>query len=290
MASEIQPKLHSGGDVGDEEIARNFRTAKNEISTLQTLVSGSVSTTYNGTFSTFEDVQLGRHFEFTWTPADDTDDSVVVADFTTMHVNSSNGDMTGTSHGVASYIRMLIEGGGLIGQAFLNEDRVSIQDGTTIGSLVINKIVIETDAETDGSCSSLILNQLSDFSSTATWTTEILATDYQDPRAIIKTAGAIIVAPGSIGSTTKTMANIDSGKTWTALAGAGVTVTIPANLYPGWKADFVQGDANQITFAAGAGGVLLNKDSHTKTGGLYSVVTVEMIAAGVILLSGQTSA
>jgi hypothetical protein len=77
--------------------------------------------------------------------------------------------------------------------------------------------------------------------------------------------------------------------------GSGVTVTLPRDLPVGFFAYLEQGGAGQVTFAAGTGATLVNRQSHTKTAGQYALVSVFVRAndggqSAVWALNGDTGA
>lgn len=73
-------------------------------------------------------------------------------------------------------------------------------------------------------------------------------------------------------------------------AAAGVTATIPANVFKaGQKLRFVQTGAGLLTFAAGAG-LTLNTPTTLKSAGRYSTLVVEFSSPTVAVLSGIIAA
>lgn len=72
-------------------------------------------------------------------------------------------------------------------------------------------------------------------------------------------------------------------------AGA-VTITIDDVLAVGEQIDFLQLDADQITFAAGSGVTLNSKDGNLKTAAQYSPASVKCVASGVYVLLGDLGA
>lgn len=83
-----------------------------------------------------------------------------------------------------------------------------------------------------------------------------------------------------------TLSSIDAGKLYT---GGGATVTVQG-LSVGQQVDFVQTDANQITFVAGSGMTLNSKDNKLKTAAQYAPATIKCIATNTYLLLGDLAA
>jgi hypothetical protein len=87
--------------------------------------------------------------------------------------------------------------------------------------------------------------------------------------------------------TTRALTSADAGKLLTN-AGA-ITITVQG-LSVGQQVDFLQTNAAQITFAAGAGMTLNSKDGNLKTSAQYSPASVKCIAANTYVLVGDLGA
>jgi hypothetical protein len=85
-------------------------------------------------------------------------------------------------------------------------------------------------------------------------------------------------------STSRSLSSSDVGKLLTN--SAAITLTVEG-LSVGQQVDFIQTNASQITFAAGAGVTLSSKDSLLKTGGQYAVASIKCIATNVYVLAGD---
>lgn len=111
----------------------------------------------------------------------------------------------------------------------------------------------------------------------------------------IATTGKIDITGGIISDSvaaTGSFALTDaySGKIVKMVAGGASTVTIPQTLSEGFSCKFIQGDANQITFAGSGTVVLENASSHTKTRAIKSVVQIDFFNSTYAVLSGDTGA
>jgi hypothetical protein len=76
----------------------------------------------------------------------------------------------------------------------------------------------------------------------------------------------------------------DAGKLVTNSGALAVTVS---NLLVGQQMDFLQLNAAQITFVAGAGKTLSSKDGRLKTATQYSAATVKCVAENTYVLIGD---
>jgi len=97
-------------------------------------------------------------------------------------------------------------------------------------------------------------------------------------------------------STAITLATADTGTiiTTTSTAAASI-ITLPNSLVPGFNCSIIQNSTAGITFAAGSGATLNNRQSHTKIAGQFGVSTVIVTSnssgstAAVFVLAGDTS-
>lgn len=284
-----------------EETVETFTSADG---TVVLKVTGSgITTPLSRVSRTVQDVEMGLSFDevkkaritdLVWQPSAESS-AVVVADFTTLEVDTSLGDCTGASHAVGSYVYFKGTGGGTSAQNFLRENRIGVFDGSTLGTLVVNKHVLDLNADVDGTLATLVIDQLSDFSGTATWVTAI-ETQILDPRHVYKTAGGIVATPKVI-DTDYTLTPPDSGKAimfYDATSPASKTVTVPASLPAGFSAVIINGDGTQVIFAASGGNTIFNVSGHTKTAAAaFSRCTIEVLSSGsggAVILSGNTGA
>lgn len=87
--------------------------------------------------------------------------------------------------------------------------------------------------------------------------------------------------------TTRALTSADAGKLITN-AGA-ITITVEG-LTAGQQVDFIQTNAAQITFVAGAGVTLSSKGGNLKTAAQYSPASVKCIATNTYVLLGDLGA
>ena len=93
--------------------------------------------------------------------------------------------------------------------------------------------------------------------------------------------------------TTYTLLASDAGKRVKCTNAAGLALTLPTTLAADFTCMVEQGGAGQITFTPG--GTIHNRQSHTKTAGLYAQVGVYVDSnaggsAAVYTISGDTAA
>jgi hypothetical protein len=85
-------------------------------------------------------------------------------------------------------------------------------------------------------------------------------------------------------SASYTLQSTDAGKLITN--SAAITVTVQG-LSIGQQVDFLQNNAGQITFSAGAGITIVSKDSKNKTSAIYSPASIKCIATNTYALVGD---
>lgn len=95
--------------------------------------------------------------------------------------------------------------------------------------------------------------------------------------------------------TTLTLSGSHRGRILTQNNASAITTTLPNSLEIGFSVTVYQKGAGQITFAAGSGATLVNRQTQTKTAGQYAVVTLFVEAnsggtAAVWVLAGDTAA
>ena len=88
--------------------------------------------------------------------------------------------------------------------------------------------------------------------------------------------------------TTYTLVAADNGKVIKFTNGSAITLTLPSGLGLGFNCTVIQYGAGQITFSA-SGTTLYNRQSHTKTAGLYAVTGLISCVANVFVLAGDTA-
>jgi hypothetical protein len=82
-------------------------------------------------------------------------------------------------------------------------------------------------------------------------------------------------------ATSYTFAASDVGKQITLTNSAAITATLPNNLPKGWNCLVWQGGAGQVTFTAGSGATLVNRQSKTKTAGQYAMVSLMVMSNSI---------
>jgi len=116
------------------------------------------------------------------------------------------------------------------------------------------------------------------------------------PAAKLDVSGSLIAdvalsgAVGSeIASTSYSLSADDRGKTLLFSSSATQGITCSSGLGTGYNATFIQLGSGQLELSASAGVSLLNRQSHTKTAGLYAAASVVIISSDTYLFSGDTS-
>ena len=104
---------------------------------------------------------------------------------------------------------------------------------------------------------------------------------------------ALVPIVGS--GTTTTIGNVQDGALIRTTNGSAVTATLDATAPAGTQLAVCQVGAGQVTFAAGSGATLHNRQGHTKTAGQWATVSLYVDSnaggsAAVWVLSGDTAA
>ena len=89
--------------------------------------------------------------------------------------------------------------------------------------------------------------------------------------------------------TTYTLVAADKGKVITLNNGSAITVTVAPSLGAGFTCTCIQIGAGQVTFAAGSGVTVSNRQSHTKIAGNKGVATLAAYVADTFVLGGDTA-
>ena len=93
--------------------------------------------------------------------------------------------------------------------------------------------------------------------------------------------------PGpSTETTNRALTAADNDKTLNCTA--GITLTVPSGLPPGFSCAIVQASASAVTIAAGSGVTINNVSAHTKTASQYAVVGLVNNDTNTYILSGAT--
>jgi len=116
------------------------------------------------------------------------------------------------------------------------------------------------------------------------------------PAAKLDVSGSLIAdvaLSGAVGSeitsTSYTLSADDRGKTLLFSSSATQGITCSSGLSVGYNATFIQLGSGQLELTA-SGVSVLNRQSHTKSAGLYAAVSVVIVSADTYILAGDTSA
>jgi hypothetical protein len=125
------------------------------------------------------------------------------------------------------------------------------------------------------------------------------ASDFATPASVTSAIASATINSNQIAAVfddqvgiTYTMQTADYGKTVTFTNSGAITVTLPNSLAKGWNVLCYQGGAGQVTFTAGSGATLRNRQNKTKTAGQYAMVSLEVVSnssgtSAVYVLSGD---
>ena len=105
---------------------------------------------------------------------------------------------------------------------------------------------------------------------------------------------ADVALSGAVGSeitsTSYTLSADDRGKTLLFSSSATQGITCSSGLSVGYNSTFIQLGSGQLELSASGGVSVLNRQSHTKSAGLYAAVSVVIVSADTYILAGDTSA
>jgi hypothetical protein len=87
-------------------------------------------------------------------------------------------------------------------------------------------------------------------------------------------------------TTNYTLVASDSGTIISFTSASAITLTIPASLPDGFNCMVVQYGTGQITFT-GSGATLYNRNSYTKSAGLYAAVSLLHMGSNYFIVSGE---
>ena len=117
------------------------------------------------------------------------------------------------------------------------------------------------------------------------------------PAARLDVSGSLIAdvaLSGAVGSeitsTSYSLSCADRGKTLLFSSSATQGITCSSGLDVGYNTTFIQLGSGQLELSASAGASILNRQSHTKTAGLYAAASVVIISANTYLFAGDTEA
>lgn len=138
----------------------------------------------------------------------------------------------------------------------------------------------------------VILSASNTFTGVNTFTTDTIMSGNLTVTGSIFVSGSSIygqVAELTSSTTDYTLLRQDSGKFLNVNSGSAVTVTVPAGLPTGFTVSLCQLGAGQITISGAVGVTINNRQSHTKTAGQYSVVSLVGTSADTYVFVGDTS-
>ena len=105
---------------------------------------------------------------------------------------------------------------------------------------------------------------------------------------------ANVALSGAVGSeitsTSYALSADDRGKTLLFSSSATQGITCSSGLNVGYNSTFIQLGSGQLELSASGGVSVLNRQSHTKSAGLYAAVSVVIVSADTYILAGDTSA
>jgi hypothetical protein len=110
--------------------------------------------------------------------------------------------------------------------------------------------------------------------------------------------GSIFVSGSSIygqvaeltsSTTNYTLVPQDSGKFLHISSSTAVNLTVPSGLPSGFTVTFCQNGSGTVTIITGSGVVVRNRNSHNKTAGLYSIVSLVSTGSNGYILAGDTA-
>jgi len=252
-----------------------------------TLMNKDIDFDDHAAFSgSLEDIAKCGIHRITHTPA-----SASEAIFTgTMRMAELNLDspMQGSGHGIAGFDYLLITGTADSVQQFVHEAKLKMSNTGTTGSVSFYKPAIDS---IDGTIVNLkMIDCELDLSGISGAITNKYSVYSPDTDKIMLQKGGLLTHAGVLVDN-YILTDNDSGNTFLMFAGAAKTITIPSTLSAGFKCTIIQGDANQITFAASGGNTVFNKDAYTKSEKMHAVCHINIVTSGgggAGYLSGDT--
>lgn len=99
----------------------------------------------------------------------------------------------------------------------------------------------------------------------------------------------------ALAGTAHTLDGSYNDKTISFTSASAVVLTLPNDLYVGFRCRLLQSAAGQVTFTPASGATRRNRSAHTKTAGQWAVCSLEVVSNGTgttaeYVLSGDTSA
>lgn len=111
------------------------------------------------------------------------------------------------------------------------------------------------------------------------------------PAGNINVSGSMsgMVAALTSSASNYTLVPADSGKVVVLSSSTGITASVPTGLPVGFTTTIVQNGSGSIFVSASSGVVIRNRQSHTKTAGLYAVATLIGTGSNSYILAGDTT-
>ncbi len=252
----------------------------------------AVTTTTITATASIEDAAALGVSKFTWTPSANTAGVGVYLHGRQVQgvLNTVNGSVDAPDHITVGYDYFKMQGNNKCDLAFVHQSKFSKTGTGTLGSLSFYKPSI------DGTFTNVTNMKFLDCEMDLTGITlggKAYAVYSPDTDKYVLHNGGMIKNVTLIVGTTKTVTDADGGNFFLGFAGAAIAVTVPSTVLAGVSVTFIQGDANQISFAGSGGNSVLNASSHTKTRTALSKVTIDVIisgSGGATILAGDTGA
>lgn len=92
----------------------------------------------------------------------------------------------------------------------------------------------------------------------------------------------------TVSGTSYSLSASDNGKLLRTTNSSTVVLTLPSGLATGWNCAIVQAGAGRVSIATASGVTLFNRQSHNKTAGQYSVISLIVQDPNVAVLAGDT--
>lgn len=259
--------------------------------TIQTVINNgsknvSATSTITTAPATTDDISNLGIWGYTMAPSGATTAAIGTGLMRRTTGDSTGGAWTGTSHAIAGFDHLVLQGVNNILQSFCHESRIDQNNTGTINEMAFYKAAMTVNA---GTVTTLVGLDVPDMTGVGTVTNRICI-NVRDALSYANLAGGYRTNVKSVGTATYTLLVTDSGKVVPVLAGQACTITLPVSFPAGMTFTVIQADANRVTFASDGSSVLVNRSTHTKTADTYSVVQLDTIATGVYVLSGATGA
>jgi hypothetical protein len=118
-------------------------------------------------------------------------------------------------------------------------------------------------------------------------TTQIATTAFVQGYTPASIPSNIVIGVDADFAVSISLAASDNGKIKNCTSATAVTVTLPSTLTKDFYCTITQTGAGQVTFAAGAGATLHNRQNLTHTAGQWAICCILASATGVFILGGD---